>query len=364
MNPQIQTVDGTIHACVVGIGKIGKVQLCALLEAKKNGLDVDVSLCSERLDCRDGHWARHPKNNLWPEVPEKPDLSAVCNRFMLFEGVIADPTVHLVVLCKTNGHHRPMAIKAMRAGKHVLVEKPITLLPADAEEMIRVADECGVNLMVSHVLPFFPAWAKAREIIKSGEHGALKWLELTRRIPSDDPTNDPAQLSETGSSDIDLHIHCSHYATDLLGQPLTVSSVANVSDTTFVHQVSSHYRYSEDDDGPIVRTVSGALSGPGLGFSHSLHAVMESGATLMHSATYLDGVDAQEMPLILVANGKASKVNCAQGAAFEAFQLINTHATDVCRGRTEQGVLSARLATDALQLCLRERKSAVNRTQQ
>jgi predicted dehydrogenase len=52
--------------------------------------------------------------------------------------------------------HPETTIKALRAGKHVLVEKPIALQMADADAMVAEAKKAGKQLMVGHVPPFFP----------------------------------------------------------------------------------------------------------------------------------------------------------------------------------------------------------------
>ena len=63
-----------------------------------------------------------------------------------------------------------MAIAALKAGKHVLVEKPIALETADAQKMVKAADAAGKQLLIAQVLPFFPEYAFARQAIASGTH--------------------------------------------------------------------------------------------------------------------------------------------------------------------------------------------------
>ena len=88
--------------------------------------------------------------------------------------MLADPEIDLVDLCVPNDEHARLTIRALEAGKHVLVEKPIALTTADADAMVAASQASGKLLMVGHVLPFFPEFAYAREVIASGRFGKLK----------------------------------------------------------------------------------------------------------------------------------------------------------------------------------------------
>lgn len=68
--------------------------------------------------------------------------------------MLDDPNIDMVDICTTTDQHAPMAIAALKAGKHVLVEKAIALSTAQADKMIETAHKTGKILMVAHVLPF------------------------------------------------------------------------------------------------------------------------------------------------------------------------------------------------------------------
>ena len=76
--------------------------------------------------------------------------------------------------------HYPLAKKIMEAGKHVLVEKPLTLNIDDAENLVKLAVENNVNLMVGHVLLFHPAIRKIKALIDSGKIGKLQYMYSNR----------------------------------------------------------------------------------------------------------------------------------------------------------------------------------------
>ena len=76
--------------------------------------------------------------------------------------------------------HFPLAKQIMEAGKHVLVEKPLTLQEDHAEELVRLSEENNVNIMVGHVLLFHPAIKKIKGLIDSGKIGKLQYIYSNR----------------------------------------------------------------------------------------------------------------------------------------------------------------------------------------
>lgn len=73
--------------------------------------------------------------------------------------------------------HASIAVDAMKAGKHVLCEKPMALSREDCEIMIKTAKETGMQLMVGQIGRYTPAFVKAKEIFDSGEIGELMFIE-------------------------------------------------------------------------------------------------------------------------------------------------------------------------------------------
>ncbi len=88
--------------------------------------------------------------------------------------------VDAVVVCTPPGSHAAVGLKALGAGKHTLVEKPLATSVADAEFMVAAADRSGVQLMVGHTFEFNPAVWKLREIIRSGALGRVLYVDTAR----------------------------------------------------------------------------------------------------------------------------------------------------------------------------------------
>ena len=73
-----------------------------------------------------------------------------------YRDLLKDPDIDLVDVCLPNDQHEQVVIEALKAGKHVLVEKPIAVDLKAADRMVAAAQKAKRMLMVAHVLPFFP----------------------------------------------------------------------------------------------------------------------------------------------------------------------------------------------------------------
>ncbi|MCD6449888.1 MAG: Gfo/Idh/MocA family oxidoreductase [Thermotogaceae bacterium] len=85
--------------------------------------------------------------------------------------------VDAVVIATPNALHAPVTVDALKAGKHVLVEKPMATTSEDALKMIETAKEVSRVLMVNHSQRFFPHHQKAKEIIDSGILGEIRLVK-------------------------------------------------------------------------------------------------------------------------------------------------------------------------------------------
>lgn len=97
-----------------------------------------------------------------------------------FDTVLADPDVSAVVIATPAAWHAPMARRALRAGKHAFVEKPLALSVADAAELAGIAEAAGLVLMVGHTFEFNPAVRMMKEYVDSGEIGDVLYLHSQR----------------------------------------------------------------------------------------------------------------------------------------------------------------------------------------
>ena len=109
-----------------------------------------VAVCSRDPAKLAGDW-RATRGNFGPE-PGQVDLTGV-KKYAALTDMLADPDIDLIDICAVTDQHAAIATQALKAGKHVLVEKAIALAPADADGILAVAKAAGKLLMVAHVLP-------------------------------------------------------------------------------------------------------------------------------------------------------------------------------------------------------------------
>lgn len=100
-----------------------------------------------------------------------------------YEALLADPTLDAVYVPLPNGLHEQWAIAALRAGKHVLCEKPLTSNSAQAVEVQKVADETGLVVMEAFHYRYHPLAARMAEVAHGGEIGRIKRVETAMCFP-------------------------------------------------------------------------------------------------------------------------------------------------------------------------------------
>jgi predicted dehydrogenase len=122
---------------------------------------------------------RKHASSLYPHVRMAPEL----------EPVLVDDNVSAVIIATPAPTHYEIARRALEAGKHVFVEKPLTESTPQAIALARLADERGLVLMVGHIFEYVPAVQLMRRLIVEGEVGDVRYLHAQRynlgRIDSD-----------------------------------------------------------------------------------------------------------------------------------------------------------------------------------
>ena len=102
-------------------------------------------------------------------------------RVMSLQACLEDPGIDAVAIAAPAALHFDLARRALEAGKHVFVEKPLALQVTEAELLCRLADNRDRRLMVGHLLQYHPVFLRLLELVREGRLGRLQYLSSARR---------------------------------------------------------------------------------------------------------------------------------------------------------------------------------------
>src|SRR5215211_79721 len=136
------------------------------------------------------------------------------------------PHVDVVDICSPTHLHHEMALKAAAAGRHIVCEKPLARTTQQAQEVIAACRKAGVQLLVAHVVRFFPEYALAHSAVAEGQIGRPGVIRLHRGSyrPKKPAGNWFLDEEKSGGILMDLMIHDYDYACWVAGDVDTVSA--------------------------------------------------------------------------------------------------------------------------------------------
>ena len=135
-----------------------------------------------------------------------------------YDELLADSTIQAVYIPIINSEHKPWTIKALQAGKHVLVEKPFALNADEAQEMIGVSVEKSLVLMENFMYRYHPRIKKAAESIRKDELGKLRFLHCSFSFPLENPDDFRLVPSLGGGALYDLGCYCVDFQRLMVGR--------------------------------------------------------------------------------------------------------------------------------------------------
>jgi predicted dehydrogenase len=155
------------------------------------------------------------------------DEFGIASAYGSYEELVADPEVDAVYIATPHPWHASVALLAIEAGKHVLVEKPFTLTQPEARRVADAARDRGVLALEAMWTRYLPHMVRIREIVASGALGDVRSLiaDHTQRLP-DDPAHRLNALDLGGGALLDLGIYPVSFAWDLFGEPTSIQSTA------------------------------------------------------------------------------------------------------------------------------------------
>ena len=337
-----------INVGIAGIGFMGMTHYNAYQTIR--GARVRA-LCEQDANRLAGDW-RSIKGNFGPHGM-KMDLGDI-DRYGKLDEMIADAKLDLIDVCLPPSLHADVTVAALKAGKHVFCEKPIALTPTDAKRMVGAAGKSGKQLMIGHVLPFFPEYNFAYKAITGGKYGRLLGGHFKRIIS--DPTwlPDFYNPKTVGGPMLDLHVHDAHFIRLVCGMPSAVQSVGRMRGEV-AELFSTQFLFG--DSGPIVTAASGVINQQGRPFTHAYEIYLEK-ATLLFDAAGIGKDWVVGYPVTLLTDtGRVVRPKLGSDDPCDAFVAELKEVVRAVRTGTPSALLAGRLAADAVLLCHKQTQS-------
>lgn len=295
------TTSTPVGIGIIGMGFMGQTHARAFLDAIAAGSDAELLAACDRDEDRRSGIASDVGNIKSGDSPERifspDDVTGYDDALAL----LADDRIDLVSVCTPTDTHVDLAVRALDAGKHVLVEKPVAIRTDEIERLIDAADRNDRLCVPAMCMRHWPGWREIKQIIDSKKHGEVRHARFDRlgSMPAWG-TEFYTDESRSGGAIFDLHVHDADIALWLFGKPASVSSAGD-----HMH-VSSQYRFAS---GPGVHTTGGWLADPSYPFSMRYLIEFERAVLTFDAGA--------ENPLTLHADGEASHPDLDPGTGYD-----------------------------------------------
>jgi predicted dehydrogenase len=250
------------------------------------------------------------------------------------DDALADPEIDAVDLCLPTDMHESATIAALRAGKHVLVEKPMALNVESCNRMIAEAERARKILMVAHVLRFFPAYIALQRVVDNGDLGAIHAATFRRRCAQPGWSEWITDKTRSGGGAFDLLIHDVDMALRLFGPPAAISAIGYEDTSAGIDVISARFFY----DG-FVAEISGGWMFPG-----SYPFAMEF--TVLGSGGLLE-FNSESRPLKRYGGGEEVAPESTDGYAAEI-----SYFAECCRTREQPSLCTPSSSAESVRLAL------------
>jgi len=243
--------------------------------------------------------------------------------------------------------HTDCTIKALKAGVNVFCEKPMALNVEDCERMIAETRRSGKILQIGHCVRFWPEYAKAKQIIESGEYGKVIAATFQRlgAAPTWSIDNWFIDEERSGGMVLDLHIHDTDYVQYLFGMPKAVSSFAAKDAKGGLIHIVTQYLYDNDT---VITAEGGWAMTPTFGFEMSFNIVLEK-ATLVYDLTR------DPMFKLCPAEGQ---VITPEVPKKDGWSLEIEHFAKAIKGEKLEPVTTLEQSRDSVKIIMAEKESA------
>lgn len=176
-----------------------------------------------------------------------------------WRSVINDSSIDVVLIATPTYTHKIIAEEAIKAGKDVMLEKPITLTVKDGEDLVKAYEAGGVKLMVAHCLRFWPEYVRARELIMSGRIGEPRVIRAYRL--SSHPGRWFRFQELSGGVAVDMSIHDLDYLRWTFGSVKRVYAIGGTYSSESATSID-HFMATLEFDNGAVAYVEGSWAMP------------------------------------------------------------------------------------------------------
>ncbi len=203
---------------IIGLGFMGATHLKSFLNIE--GVSV-AAVSTNNPQALEGDLTQ-VGGNLERETA-KYDFSQV-RKYRDWRELVQDAEVEAVDVCLPTDLHVTVVTAALKAGKHVLCEKPMALTTEECDRMTEAAQEAEKILMIGQVLRFWPEYQYLEQFVRSGEYGAVRTATLVRRCGLPNWSRWLPDQAKSGGALLDLLVHDVDQALLLFGMPQRVAA--------------------------------------------------------------------------------------------------------------------------------------------
>ncbi len=332
-----------VRVGLVGVGFMGWIHYLAY---QRSGRAQLAGFASRDARKRAGDWTGI-QGNFGPPG-EQIDVSGM-QTYESLDELLADDSIQLVDICTPPHLHVDQVLRSLRAGKHVLCEKPLALSGDDALKLVDAARDAKRLLLVGHVLPFMSEFKLLADAVADGRWGKILGGHFMRTIGPVDWNPDFYDPKKVGGPLVDLHVHDTHLVRLLFGMPTRLYSRGRLHDG-----VPQYFEtlYDFEDKNLVVASSGGVISQHGRPFTHGFEAHFERATVQFVSAGFDDGSEAMPLKILHEAGG-IERPNLGAGDPVDAFVAEINAAVAAVEGGTATAAMRGDLAADALVLSQR-----------
>jgi predicted dehydrogenase len=268
---------------------------------------------------------------------EKLDFSNVTQHRQL-EAVLSDPEVEAVDICLPTYLHEAVTVEALRAGKHVLVEKPMALDGYGVDRMLVAANRYKRTLMTAHVLRFWPAYVALRQAIAGQQLGPVRFAMFRRRCAAPGWGGWLQDATRSGGGVFDLLIHDVDMCLHLFGKPEALCATGYADVAAGIDCIDAQFFYPH---GGVVSITGGWHHAGAYPFSMEYTVTVEGGTIEFSSAG--------RAPTLYTPDGAETVLD---GGAQDGYAAEIEYFIECCNNRRTPEICPPRESADAVKLML------------